>query len=651
MRRIEESCWDDLGAAERGAMTMKLFNSISEVTLKPVLSAEATGSVVNMTRSLRPSDYYAARGSPTKVKDVADDEAKIDEGPGPTADESIEHAGSDDENVDDQARVDSDSTALSGQHAGGGEEVPGPEETADSDVKIVADEVDNSRSNATSTTGSFGKSAGEQARVDSGSALSRCAEQEPEQTADCADKIEASDAGISQQSSGGSKHSKLEEKADQACAVVEEGPQKQQQIKRKDSNASSYKRKTSSSSQNSLQTITINAEDLKQISNPVDNWVHRIRHNDDYLQRGLDFSRPVDGGGNNGQTRVRIGNVGAQRLAAALAHNTHLLSLNLSDCNICYTGGVALARCLYIPHRDGEGESRTSLRHLNVSNNRVGDVGAMEFGTALRHNRSLRELDMSSNEVHFEGASSLLGGLSENRRLRRLVARDIQQTLSSDEMSKLVDGIGAAVRNGSSGGGESLEVLEMHSTADDDGSRRPDNFEGMGEGQAESLVDLATGPNGRVANVRIRRITLPRTSAEQPTCDGEGVQKLRRILRFNAFIQPILQLHDIVDSPLAKAEVSLRLKVKIPDQLRRDRRSGALLALLPSSSTRPESNSGVEYKLMPPVMSIAGQLYELEVLWNVVRYRPDVFCCAGSSMVVAPCGSCLPFGDGFCSIS
>ena len=451
------------------------------------------------------------------------------------------------------------------------------------------------------------------------------------------------------QSNGDSKRSKLEERADPVCDDVQDGPQ--QQVKRKDSKGSSFKRKSSSSSHNSsLQTITINAEDAKQISNPVDPWAHRIRHNDEYLQRGVDFSgRPADGG-----ERVRIGNVGAQRLAAALSHNTHLLYLKLSDCNICYTGGVALARCLYQSHRGsggGGGESRTSLRHLDISNNRVGDVGALEFGTALRHNRSLRELNLSSNEVHFEGAASLLGGLSENRRLRRLVARDIQQTLSSDEMSKLVKEIGAAVLKGSSGGGESLEVLEMHSKADNDGSHRSDNFEGLGEGQAESLVDLATGPRGRVANVRIRRITLPRTSGEHTTRRGEGVRTLRRLLRFNAFIHPILQLHDIVGSPLAKAEAALSLKVKIPDHLRRDRHSGALLALLPSSSTRPEWGSGVEYKLMPSVISIAGLMYELDVLWNVLRYRPDVFCCAGSSMVVAPCGSCLPFGDRFCNIS
>lgn len=612
-------------------------SGVSDVAPEPVPS-EASGSSGGGAGGPRPSDN-AAGGS--KVRDAV---AKIEGGKGGNShtDGGSQSVTSEGENLDRQDRVDGGS-ALSSHHQQAGV------------VEQEPDEVDNSRSNG-GRNSPAGFDGVDQVRVDGGSALSSHhqqarVEQEAGQTADSDVKIGAHEVDNSQ-SNGDSKRSKLEEKTDPACVDHEEGPR--QQVKRKDSNTPSFKRKSSSSSRNnSLQTITINAEDVKLISNPVDAWVHRIRHDDEYLKRGLDFSgRPAGGGG---RARVRIGNVGAQRLAAALSHNTRLLHLNLSDCNICYTGGVALARCLYQSNRGGGGgggiESRTSLRRLDVSHNRVGDVGAMEFGTALRHNRSLRELDLSSNEVHFEGAASLLGGLSENRRLRKLVARDIQQTLSSDEMSKLVKGIGAAVRIVSSGRGESLEVLEMHSTADNDGGHRPDNFEGLGEGQADTLVDLATGPRGRVANVRIRRITLPRTSSEQPTCCGEGVRTLRRLLRFNAFIHPILQLHDIVNSPLAKAEAALRLKVKIPDHLRRDRHSGALLALLPSSSTRPESCSGVEYKLMPSVMSVAGLMYELEVMWNLLRYRPDVFCCAGSSMVVAPCGSCLPFGDGFCSIS
>ena len=173
---------------------------------------------------------------------------------------------------------------------------------------------------------------------------------------------------------------------------------------------------------------------------------------------------------------------------------------------------------------------------------------------------------------------------------------------------------------------------------------------------------------------------------------------LRRIFAFNNHYRPILQLHDILNSPLAQAERSLRVPIKLPYYLQRDVHTGALIGLLPSSaaslsngmvpqsslstaeqqtqqqattsssnSATPSSSSatsssknvGIEYKLMPQVLEFACSECTLGSIWNVIRYRPDICCCCcvGSNNNVmtmvecAPCGSLLRGGDGGCCVS
>ena len=91
---------------------------------------------------------------------------------------------------------------------------------------------------------------------------------------------------------------------------------------------------------------------------------------------------------------------------------------------------------------------------------------------------------------------------------------------------------------------------------------------------------------------------------------------------FNRFYRPVLQLHDVLDSPLARAEMSLGLPIRLPRHLRRDANSGALagLALAPA---------GVGRELMPHVLAFACAECALEAAWNLARYRPDVFGGAG----------------------
>ena len=103
-----------------------------------------------------------------------------------------------------------------------------------------------------------------------------------------------------------------------------------------------------------------------------------IRNNDEYLQRGLDFSSEkssvvVDGteegdgsSKENDPCTSLVVNIGATYLSNALLHNTHLLCLNISLNDIGCDGGMTLAQCLnYLS--DTTFQSRTALRVLYVS--------------------------------------------------------------------------------------------------------------------------------------------------------------------------------------------------------------------------------------------------------------------------------------------
>lgn len=225
-----------------------------------------------------------------------------------------------------------------------------------------------------------------------------------------------------------------------------------------------------------------------------------------------------------------------------------------------------------------------------------------------------------------------------------------------------------------------------HGNANDTGTTR-DNFDGLSKEEAwslkcsiyygfdakDSLMDAICLSNvEKMTNHRFRTLTLP-GGGDGNDNGGDGhrnnnkrfVNQLRRMLQFNTFYRPILQLHDILNSPLAQTEAALSVQIKLPHQFQRDVYSGALIALLPSSFPTTQSNKrappssssssvGMEYTLMPKVLAFACSECTLDTLWNVIRYRPDVFCCVGAGRTVVECAPCSAFmrggrwGDGCC---
>ncbi|KAL7539607.1 hypothetical protein ACHAXR_010224 [Thalassiosira sp. AJA248-18] len=495
-----------------------------------------------------------------------------------------------------------------------------------------------------------------------------------------------------------------------------------------------------------VQTITITADDIASafVSSIVDPWVPRIRNDDEYLHRGLDFSpksinsssgsmlsnekedvdeeeqSPADGSSNNVDSEdgnscnnvqsktesndnnqklnqdidLLVGDIGATRLSEALVHNTRLLYLNLSRSNIGIDGGVALAKCLYSRITTSTTKSssssplfksKTVIRVLNLSHNQISNEGAMEFAQTLRYNKSLKELKLSNNGISLAGILALLEGLELNKKLIRLGLNDNIKNLtcSGEEVAGVVQSVGRVLRKGCKDR-TALEVLEMHHT--NNGMTR-DNFDGLSNDDVLCLRCAMYGidaPCHRkignkillLKNHRFRKLTLPPTGGGDHNGDGRGnnpmnkndpsIQQLRQIFQFNNFYRPILQLHDILKSPLAQAEASLSVSIKLPHHLQRDANSGALIGLLPPSfninkqppsSVLPQSpqtllpsSVGMEYKLMPKVLSFVFSQCSLDTCWNVIRYRPDIFCCSRPGVVVecAPCAFMRGGGDGCC---
>ena len=243
----------------------------------------------------------------------------------------------------------------------------------------------------------------------------------------------------------------------------------------------------------------------------VDPWVPRIQNNDEYLERGLDFSRRVP---NNDQiirrkeknygTRDKqheiappMGNIGAIRLGHALSFNTHLIDLNLSGNDIGSEGAVALAKALYSssidvtasaaatdddgnvdsPDKITRHSSRTALKRLDLSNNHAADEGAMAFAMALRYNQSLVKLNLSFNGISHNGVIGLLKGLESNACLKILNLVDNLDSVNVDRgdskrtkvenanmISKVVNSLGNVLQRGcNQRNGSVLEILELHS--------------------------------------------------------------------------------------------------------------------------------------------------------------------------------------------
>ena len=403
----------------------------------------------------------------------------------------------------------------------------------------------------------------------------------------------------------------------------------------------------------------------------VDPWLPRIYNNDEYLQLGLTFARPETAGSDtnvvakkngavsqNKQTFRPIGDIGTIRLSEALRYNSRLLYLDLSGNQIGSIGAMELAKALFRnDNHTGHFISSTTLQSLNLSRNHIGDEGARSFADALRFNSTLRHFDLSCNAVSIRGITALLECVDVNQSLRVLHLSGNLEGVTKNEMSKLVQSLTSSVV------GNRLEVLDIQSKYHNRNTNSS-FLEGASDDDIWSLLQMMYGVPAmeyttqpyclsrkhKLQNHRLRRLHLPNSKKHERNDASKSsfVVKLNKLLEFNAYYHPINELNDLVrlqSSPIRYFDS------KLPNKLQRDVHSGALIGLLPSpilnNETVGNSNSvEISYKEMPHVISFAAKECQLDTLWNLLRYRPDLFRYAGKSFrkkgtVAAECGACI----------
>ena len=98
-------------------------------------------------------------------------------------------------------------------------------------------------------------------------------------------------------------------------------------------------------------------------------------------------------------------------LSKALSVNSSLTHLDLSKNSIGDSGATSLTQALAV---------NSSLTNLNVSRNSIGDSGAVSLSQALAVNSSLTNLDLSLNSIGHCGAASLSQALAVNSSLTNL---------------------------------------------------------------------------------------------------------------------------------------------------------------------------------------------------------------------------------------
>ena len=103
--------------------------------------------------------------------------------------------------------------------------------------------------------------------------------------------------------------------------------------------------------------------------------------------------------------------ISLRTLSLALTVNTSLTSLDLSENYIGNEGAISLCEALRV---------NTSLTSLDLSKNDIGDEGAISLSEALTVNTSLTSLKLSENSIGHEGANSLSEALRVNTSLTSL---------------------------------------------------------------------------------------------------------------------------------------------------------------------------------------------------------------------------------------
>ena len=403
--------------------------------------------------------------------------------------------------------------------------------------------------------------------------------------------------------------------------------------------------------------ISINSQELSA----VDPWLPRIQNNDEYLQLGLTFAPSTNDVNNdvNDTDFTPLGDVGVLRLAHALQYNTRLLSLDLSGNTIGALAAAALAKALYRRPDNiscQEFGSRTALQYLNLSNNKIGDEGAKAIAEALMYNTSLRSLDLSHNGISVKGVLDLLDDdpFSDSRLcVRKLHLTGNINNVSRKEMSLIVAKVCNVIYNGQ------LQVLTIHDCSNI--TKHNDGFRGGGASDEDiwkmlqSFYALPSNTYSRtsrcnlskrnkVQNHRLQKLTLPNCTAKAKNVSTtmKTVRfQLNKILQFNAFYEPILNLNEHLASQPSNTKY---YDSSLPNYLQRDVHSGALIGLL-SPANKRDNSVGIRYKEMPHLIAFAVREFNLDTLWNLLRYRSDVFRYAGKFRTkgdpFATCRSCV----------
>lgn len=113
--------------------------------------------------------------------------------------------------------------------------------------------------------------------------------------------------------------------------------------------------------------------------------------------------------------RNNITHRGAEAVGKLLQHNSTLLEVNLTGNSIGQKGMLALKQCLL------EGEEDCNLHSLNLSNNLLGDEGAIQLAELIAGNISaLIHVDCSNNNITDKGATALVKALQSNTTLQMI---------------------------------------------------------------------------------------------------------------------------------------------------------------------------------------------------------------------------------------
>ena len=140
----------------------------------------------------------------------------------------------------------------------------------------------------------------------------------------------------------------------------------------------------------------------------------------------------------------KIGDAGAQALAAILQVNQSFRMLNLGDNQIGAVGTQILANAL---------EKNQFIQWIILFDNQIGDAGVQALSEALKVNQSIQQLDLGWNQISAAGVQFLGEALKVNQSLQTLV-------LSYNEISDA----GAQVLGIALQVNQSLQVLELYET-------------------------------------------------------------------------------------------------------------------------------------------------------------------------------------------